>query len=83
MLKMLRIIARSGLRSEPLPLQHQRPAASVLPARHRHWPIPGACPTECFGHNAPTQSWVNSFNNEQVQGWRFATREQMTATAFE
>ena len=33
--------------------------------------------------NAPTESWFNSFKNERVHGWRFATREQMTATAFE
>ena len=34
-------------------------------------------------HNAPTESWFNSFTNEWVHGWRFATREDMTATAFE
>ena len=33
--------------------------------------------------NAPTESWFNSFKNERVHGWRFATREDMTATAFE
>ena len=33
--------------------------------------------------NAPTESWFNSFKNERVHGWRFATREEMTATAFE
>ena len=33
--------------------------------------------------NAPTESWFNSFKNERVHGWRFATREQMTGTAFE
>ena len=33
--------------------------------------------------NAPTESWFNSFKNERVHGWRFATREAMTATAFE
>ena len=33
--------------------------------------------------NAPTESWFNSFKNERVHGWRFATREQMTAMAFE
>ena len=33
--------------------------------------------------NAPTESWFNSFKNERVHGWRFATREYMTATAFE
>jgi len=33
--------------------------------------------------NAPTESWFNSFKNERVHGWRFATRENMTATAFE
>ncbi|MDQ1314718.1 MAG: putative transposase [Pseudomonadota bacterium] len=33
--------------------------------------------------NAPTEIWFNSFKNERVHGWRFATREQMTATAFE
>jgi len=35
------------------------------------------------GCNAPTESWFNSFKNERVHGWRFATREDMTATAFE
>jgi len=33
--------------------------------------------------NAPTESWFNSFKNERVHGWRFETREEMTATAFE
>lgn len=33
--------------------------------------------------NAPTESWFNSFKNERMHGWRFATRERMTATAFE
>ena len=33
--------------------------------------------------NAPTESWFNSFKNERVHGWRFATREEITATAFE
>jgi len=33
--------------------------------------------------NAPTERWFNRFKNERVHGWRFATREQMTATAFE
>ena len=33
--------------------------------------------------NAPTESWFNSFKNERVHGWRFSTREDMTATAFE
>ena len=33
--------------------------------------------------NAPTESWFNSFKNERVHGWRFATHEDMTATAFE
>ena len=33
--------------------------------------------------NASTESWFNRFKNERVYGWRFATREQMTATAFE
>lgn len=33
--------------------------------------------------NAPTESWFNSFKNERVHGWRFVTREEMTATAFE
>lgn len=33
--------------------------------------------------NAPTESWFNSFKNERVHGWRWRTREQMTATAFE
>ena len=33
--------------------------------------------------NAPTESWFNSFKNERVHGWRFATRDEMTATAFE
>jgi transposase InsO family protein len=33
--------------------------------------------------NAPTESWFNSFKNERVHGWRFATRKGMTATAFE
>ena len=33
--------------------------------------------------NAPTESWFNSFKNERVHGWRFATREDMTAAAFE
>jgi transposase InsO family protein len=33
--------------------------------------------------NAPTESWFNSFKNERVHSWRFATREAMTATAFE
>lgn len=33
--------------------------------------------------NAPTESGFNSFKNERVHGWRFATREEMTATAFE
>ena len=33
--------------------------------------------------DAPTESWFNRFKNERVYGWRFATREQMTATAFE
>ena len=33
--------------------------------------------------NAPTESWFNSFKNERVHGWRFATREDMTAMAFE
>ena len=33
--------------------------------------------------NAPTESWFNSFKNERVHGWRFATREDMTATACE
>lgn len=32
--------------------------------------------------NAPTGSWFNRFKNERVHGWRFATREDMTATAF-
>ena len=32
--------------------------------------------------NAPAESWFNSFKNERVHGRRFATREQMTATAF-
>ena len=31
----------------------------------------------------PAESGSNSFKNERVQGWRFATREEMTATAFE
>ena len=35
------------------------------------------------GCNAPTENWFNSFKNERVHGWRFATREDMTATAFE
>ena len=34
-------------------------------------------------NNAPTENWFNRFKNERVHGWRFATREQMTATAFE
>ena len=33
--------------------------------------------------NAPTESWFNSFKNERVHGWRWRTREDMTATAFE
>ncbi len=33
--------------------------------------------------NAPTESWFNSFKNERVFGERFATRDAMTATAFE
>jgi putative transposase len=33
--------------------------------------------------NAPTESWFNSSKNERVHGWHFATREEMTATAFE
>ncbi|MEY3202250.1 MAG: hypothetical protein RIR70_1800 [Pseudomonadota bacterium] len=33
--------------------------------------------------NAPTESWFNSFKNERVHGQRFATRAEMTATAFE
>ena len=33
--------------------------------------------------NAPTASWFNSFKNERVHGWCFATRKQMTVTAFE
>ena len=33
--------------------------------------------------NAPTESWFKSFKNERVHGWRFATHEAMTATAFE
>ena len=33
--------------------------------------------------NAPAESWFNSFKNERVHGWRFATHEDMTATAFE
>lgn len=33
--------------------------------------------------NAPAESWFNSFKNERVHGGRFATHEDMTATAFE
>jgi transposase InsO family protein len=33
--------------------------------------------------NAPTESWFNSFKNERVHGFGFATREDMKATAFE
>ena len=33
--------------------------------------------------NAPTESWFNSFKNERVHGERFATRDEMTAMAFE
>ena len=33
-------------------------------------------------NNAPTENWFNRFKNERVHGWRFATRGQMTATAF-
>jgi putative transposase len=34
-------------------------------------------------HNAPTESWFNSFKNEQVHGTRYATRAEATADAFE
>jgi len=33
--------------------------------------------------NAPTESWFNSFKNERVHGWRYATRAEMTAASFE
>ena len=33
--------------------------------------------------NAPTESWFNRFKNERIHGWRFETREDMKATAFE
>ena len=36
----------------------------------------------CWDH-APTESWFNSFKNERIHGWRYATRAEMTAASFE
>lgn len=33
--------------------------------------------------NAPTESWFNSFKNEQVHGVRFATRAEMSSVGFQ
>ena len=33
--------------------------------------------------NAPTESWFNSFKNERVHGVRYASHDDMRATAFE
>ena len=33
--------------------------------------------------NAPTESWFNSFKNERVHGFRYATHADMKATSFE
>ena len=35
------------------------------------------------GHNAPTESWFNSFKNERVHGVRYTTHAEIKAAAFE
>jgi putative transposase len=33
--------------------------------------------------NAPTESWFNSFKNERVHGFRYATHAEIKAVTFE
>ena len=34
-------------------------------------------------HNAPTDSWFNSFKNERIYGVRYASHAEMKSEAFE